>query len=105
MIILLAICALLGADRAAPPDCLSCHQLPWSHPLGQYGGEGLRPLDRLRPQIVLSEGSVTCTTCHDGASTQKDKLAIYPVKNLCLACHDYGTSPADYAAFPAEVQP
>jgi predicted CXXCH cytochrome family protein len=108
-------CGLDTADRqtATVDSCSACHQSD-GHPVGMHyasvAQEGnpaaLRPLSQLVPQIVLdSEGRISCTTCHDGASTRPHKTALDSRKMLCLACHDFGSSEQDYAAFPPGEDP
>ena len=119
-------CGLLCGERAAQTTdgCLACHAqsvderrqvsaIPPSH-AGSHPVEvsyaaaaqgrnptGLRAPESLRREIALDPaGNVTCTTCHDGRSVQKDHLAVANPKLLCLACHDYGTFPSDLATYP-----
>jgi predicted CXXCH cytochrome family protein len=84
-----------GAERASTPaaTCLECHE-------GHAGGHRididyaaaaaenprLAPLERLPPEVPLVDGRVSCTSCHDGASTIGALLAL-PPKQLCLSCH------------------
>jgi hypothetical protein len=44
----------------------------------------LKPLSRGSP-VVLCNGRVTCTSCHDGASALPKKVAAVDV---CTVCHD-----------------
>ena len=104
-----AACVLDTADRARTPSsaCTACHQHQ-GHPTGMnYAAAAydertqLRPALHLPRQVVLGQaGEVTCTTCHDGRSVREHKTALDGNKALCLACHDYGTSAQDFAAFP-----
>ena len=104
-------CGLSAADRRVTSSlaCLACHDgsvqgpIPIgsghtrprrdAHPVGMlYEGARrmkLRPLASLPPAIVLVEGRVVCTTCHDGEASGRGKLAIEqgPSSRLCLACH------------------
>ena len=38
------------------------------------------------PPLVLPDGRVTCTTCHDAKPALKGWIAL-PNKELCLSCH------------------
>jgi predicted CXXCH cytochrome family protein len=84
-----------GKERATTPVavCLECHgDMAHGHPTEiRYSDAVLenRELARpetLPPQLPLVDGKVACTTCHDGASTEKKYLAL-PQRQLCLACH------------------
>lgn len=39
-----------------------------------------------QPDLVMPEGKLTCTTCHDAEPGLKDWIAK-PNKQLCLSCH------------------
>jgi predicted CXXCH cytochrome family protein len=103
-------CALpyTGRARASASNCLVCHTLGGDaaglimkrHASGDHnsgvayasaqrrGALRLRPVDQLPPQIVLVEGQITCTTCHDGASTEHRRLATPGgMAGLCVSCH------------------
>lgn len=107
-------CTLGEVDRAktSAASCTSCHQ-HGGHPVGMsYAAAAADPRNQLRPQHQLARqvvlgpaGEVTCTTCHDAAAGRKHKTALDSRKMLCLACHDVGTSPVDYAAFPPGQKP
>jgi predicted CXXCH cytochrome family protein len=60
------------------------------HPLDvRYAPAWLTRRD-LRPMIpaaiVLADGRITCTSCHDGASPYRRKIAV-PPGELCTSCH------------------
>jgi len=102
-----ARCALLtpGAETSPVAACLACHAGSGSgHPVGMaYGPAAYRVGPRLRPAadvvragVFLPEGELRCTTCHDGRSQVRFRLALPPgtpasaragTKPLCLACH------------------
>jgi len=80
--------------------CLSCHDgsvarevlRHASHPVevsyadAWLGGRaGLR--SALPDALVLSDGLMTCATCHDGASLHPSRIAVEPGA-LCTECHD-----------------
>jgi predicted CXXCH cytochrome family protein len=118
-------CGLQAGRDQDSQSCLACHSLSQDGrgrsvgPIPQHGGshpvdvsyaraaEGmnpsaLRPISELRHEVRLdAAGNVTCTSCHDGASAQKDKLAVSKSKHLCLACHDYASSKEDAEALAA----
>lgn len=105
-------CALgrVGRLEATTRTCLSCHDGltasgveyatgrggHGSHPVDvDYGQAAMRPRARFRPQaslpasVVLPGGRVTCTSCHDGASSEKSHTAMPMDRSrLCLSCHD-----------------
>jgi predicted CXXCH cytochrome family protein len=102
-------CGLSGAIRmlTGSMTCVSCHDgtaataislvrtpdgAAASHPVGiDYADAALRhpgkytPAANLPPEIVLVAGKVECTSCHDGRSPQRFKLAGQ--RELCLGCH------------------
>jgi hypothetical protein len=100
-------CALpLVQDRAATPSsaCMTCHD--GSKAVDARTGHrydieyrsafdsGLRPNpEQFNPKIVLSNGRVTCLTCHDPTSPADFHLAGPlggPVKQrMCVACHPH----------------
>ena len=102
-----ATCALLtpGAEASPVETCLACHEGSGSgHPVGMaYGPAAYRVGPRLRPAaevvragVFLPEGELRCTTCHDGRSQVRFRIALPPgtpasarggTKPLCLACH------------------
>jgi hypothetical protein len=78
-----------GSDAAPARDCASCHgraDAGMNHPVDlDYRGAQLRPGSHLRPLeevvrrgVLLPDGEVRCTTCHDGRSPWKYRLAIPP---------------------------
>jgi hypothetical protein len=87
-------CLLPGSSGTvvATRDCVNCHaghDGHRSHPVDvdhesarfrtRGSGPGLRPAaEVVKAGVFLSEGKVTCLTCHDGASPWKYKLAIPP---------------------------
>ncbi len=99
------LCALAGAarERTASVSCLSCHDGTVGasigvghgyHPVGtdyfraRYGRPAavLRP--DLPPALVLVDGKVECTTCHDGASRERSLTALPMSRSaLCFGCH------------------
>jgi hypothetical protein len=63
-----------------------------SHPVGiDYAEAASRhpneyaPASQLPPEIVLVGGKVECTSCHDGASSLRFKVAGN--KEMCESCH------------------
>ena len=99
-------CELARVDRARTPAraCLSCHDgsvaassipaptLGTSHPVGiDYAAARARAPDRyaaaLPADLPLVDGRIACTTCHDGAATDRYRLARPATGPLCLACH------------------
>jgi hypothetical protein len=97
-------CLLRFARRSTTPAsrCLACHDgsaaRPFdhlsngSHPVGVSYDAGsarialLRPRAMLPAQVVLVDGEVACTTCHDGRSATPHRVAL-SVGELCTACH------------------
>jgi predicted CXXCH cytochrome family protein len=102
-------CLLRWARRSTTPAtrCLQCHDgsaakpidhlgggpsSRGSHPVGVAYAVGLARIPHLRPQgslpaeIVLVNGELACTSCHDGRSSAPHKVAM-PVGRLCTACH------------------
>ena len=91
--------------------CLGCHDgtvareaLPVSRTgaeLAPVGGRGhpvdvpypvwnarFRPAAALDPRLVLSDGCVSCVTCHGGADASKKRLSVPNDRSaLCLCCH------------------
>jgi predicted CXXCH cytochrome family protein len=102
------ICELRGADRARTPSyrCIACHDgtaaqtvtftsrgnASGSHPVGVYYDMAARPFARLKPRaaipttVPLVDGRVECTSCHDGASPRRGRVA--DERDLCTVCHD-----------------
>jgi predicted CXXCH cytochrome family protein len=103
-------CGLAKADRARTPStaCLSCHDgtatptLAFANRHGGPGG-GAHPVDTdyfaasmgnrrlaqpfdLPRAVVLVDGRVACTSCHDGMSTNAARVAGELV-SLCTSCH------------------
>ena len=47
-----------------------------------------RPAASLDPRLVLSDGCVSCVTCHGGADPAKKRLSVPNDRSaLCLCCH------------------
>ncbi|HEY6909672.1 MAG TPA: hypothetical protein VI356_09905 [Myxococcales bacterium] len=76
-----------GADAVPAQTCVSCHRgdTPGNHPVGvnyaaaQAGSDGLRPAaEVIRRGVHLPDGEVRCTTCHDGNSPWKHRIALPP---------------------------
>lgn len=84
-------------------DCTACHQR-----IGALGHAShrvdvefaqvwaarqsdFRPPSSLPPEVVLVNGRVVCTTCHDPASQLPMSLAlpVDPKPRLCLSCHRF----------------
>jgi predicted CXXCH cytochrome family protein len=102
------ICELRGADRARTPShrCTACHDgtaatsvafstrgnAGGSHPVGVDYDGAARPFARLKPRaavpptVPLVDGRVECTSCHDGASPRRARVANE--RDLCIVCHD-----------------
>jgi hypothetical protein len=86
--------------RASSAECLSCHDGTCA---SAVSGERSHPVERLyaigwvarsaslRPipdrAIALSEGRVTCASCHDGGATLPHRTAL-PQDRLCQGCHE-----------------
>ncbi len=79
-------CALFrpGSESAPSAGCLSCHldhSGTGNHPVDvayPFAGDALlRPADEvLRRGVRLTDGEVRCTTCHDGRSPWKYRIAL-----------------------------
>lgn len=106
------VCTLARIDRARTPSsyCLGCHdgtiapsvtrfseiRHDRSHPVGtdyaaiQATGFGaLRPPAELDPALVLVDGKLECTTCHDGDAPSPSHTALPMNRSaMCLGCHD-----------------
>jgi predicted CXXCH cytochrome family protein len=96
-------CGLDEAVRSltSSRSCITCHDGTAaspislgrnSHPVGidyataANGSPGrYASISQLPPAVVLVGGKVECTSCHDGASRRRFKLA--GGKDLCLGCH------------------
>ena len=103
------VCTLSSADRAATDSfkCLSCHDgtvaksVVGSDPHGEqhpveidYAPRAAQGYGRLVPRpppaLVLTNGKVTCMTCHDGSSSEPHHTAMSMSGSaMCLACHAY----------------
>jgi predicted CXXCH cytochrome family protein len=107
-----SLCELQQADRAraGARGCLACHdgsiasgQMARAH----EGGSGAHPVDvdyhlsharrpdafhapaALPANLRLVDGKVTCTTCHDGSSSERGKPAVTMRGSaMCFSCHD-----------------
>jgi predicted CXXCH cytochrome family protein len=103
-------CELRTADRAATPAaaCLACHdgsvgtgvsfqmramnRPGFDHPVDvDYARAALRdrrllPPALLPPDVVLVNGRVACTTCHDGGGTERGHT-VRGREDLCRSCH------------------
>ena len=84
-------CALLlaGSDTLPTTDCVNCHRSAMgshSHPVDtDYAYASSRPRSGLRPMadvvkrgLLLVDGKISCTTCHDSRSPWKYRLALPP---------------------------
>jgi predicted CXXCH cytochrome family protein len=96
-------------SRTTSRECLGCHdgsvaaprvELPGCHPVdvgyeaARLAGRGaLRPVVETPDALVLFAGTtVTCTTCHDGASPWPSHVAVTLERSgLCLGCHARGS--------------
>lgn len=101
-----ALCELERVDRASTPSrfCMSCHdgsvvaaggsRRPGEHPVGlHYASAWARRPFALRgapaAALVLVEGRVECTTCHDGLSRERFRTALPMARSgLCTSCHE-----------------
>lgn len=104
------VCELARVDRARTPSlrCVACHDGSsgravtigpaggghGDHPVEiDYGSVAARkpgryvPLARLPADVPLVDGKVACTSCHDGASRHRGRVALGGSR-LCQACHD-----------------
>jgi predicted CXXCH cytochrome family protein len=104
-------CGLAGVvrSRTTSRECVGCHdgsvaaprvELPGCHPIevgyeaARLAGRGaLRPVVETPDALVLYAGTtVTCTTCHDGASPWPAHVAVTLERSrLCLGCHARGS--------------
>lgn len=92
----------LAAERVSS-ECLSCHDdiddpndnsHSGSHAIGityadhAADNEKLRPVIDLPPELILSEGVVTCATCH-GLEPHDGQLLVINNREsaLCNSCH------------------
>lgn len=109
-------CALDGTDRATTPvrACTGCHgphgvgfALAATHPVdvdyaaaaaASTGDRALRTASTLPRDLVLVDGVVTCTTCHDARSRLPFRLARSGARALCVACHVVGEDASDPVA-------
>lgn len=101
-----AVCIAVAASPEAEQissECLSCHEdivalngssHSVSHVIGivyadhAASDEKLRPLTELPRELVLSEGVVTCITCHGPEPHDGQALVINNRESqLCSACH------------------
>ncbi len=80
-------------DQTNSTFCLSCHDgsagegIGESHPVEMPYPSGLPDYNPLPMQLLLVNGNVACTTCHDASSGVKPWLAV-PAEGLCQACHN-----------------
>lgn len=105
-----SVCELQGAARARTPStaCMACHdgaagpgvsfvmragnQPGFDHPVEiDYAQASARdprlvPPSGLPPELVLVQGRLACTTCHDGASSEPRRVAGRAM-DLCTSCH------------------
>jgi len=103
-------CVLPTVDRARTRSavCLTCHDGTVGATMHAVAGEleghpiertyegvllasgRLRARADLPAQLVLPEGVVACTTCHDGGAPAPSRLAVPMTGSaLCLSCHPY----------------
>lgn len=103
------VCELGRADRGRTPAvrCMGCHDGSagpgvefrmraggpgFDHPVDvDYGSAALRDPRlvagaQLPRELVLVDGRVACTTCHDGASTERAHV-VRSKQELCITCH------------------
>ena len=79
-----------SSNSATTQDCTACHvgfQRRHSHPVDVFQdsarSRSLRPAaDVVKRGVFLSDGKVTCLSCHDGNSPWKAKLALPPDAGL-----------------------
>jgi predicted CXXCH cytochrome family protein len=110
-------CALGRVSRrsATTATCLSCHDglsasgigysspgvagarfAHGSHPVDvDYNRASMKPQAQYRPlsalpsSLVLTDGKVTCVTCHDGSSSEPAHTSLPMDRSrLCFGCHD-----------------
>ncbi|HEY3448489.1 MAG TPA: cytochrome c3 family protein [Myxococcales bacterium] len=104
------LCELSRVDRTKTHSftCLACHDGSIATSLHTNLGDGSHPVERdyreaaadparrltpvsqLSRRLVLVDGLVTCTTCHDPKSSRPSHLAM-PMEGsaMCMACHRY----------------
>jgi predicted CXXCH cytochrome family protein len=75
------------ADSRFPSP--GCHSIDVDYESARRAGRTLRPLRKTPREIVLVGGTtVSCTSCHDPASTRPHHMALPLARNaLCLGCH------------------
>ena len=102
-------CELPRVDRqrATARDCMGCHDgsagaavsfqmardgRGMDHPVdvdyASFAGarpDQYHPASTLPREVPLPRGRIECTTCHDGAS--RDRKRVAAVRDLCTACH------------------
>ena len=105
------ICLLrwVARDKASSFRCMQCHdgtlaaavshkitvKAESSHPIEvgyatALSRQVVRPVGQLPKAIVLVDGKVTCTSCHDGRSREPARVAMSMKRSgLCFACHPY----------------
>ena len=95
-------CALAVVDRktTSSSKCLGCHDGSVSklipthsgvdvHPSGRvYPANGAyHPASTLGPEVVLVNGRLECTSCHDGAAKTRNHVVQPARVHLCQVCH------------------
>lgn len=95
-------CTLAEVKRSTTPShaCLPCHDgtVATSRHSGHIGAAyfekaasgaySLRASGPVAP-VLLVEGRVECTSCHDGRSAERHALALPMARSaLCTACHE-----------------
>jgi predicted CXXCH cytochrome family protein len=74
---------------ARPHDRTGAHPLDVHYAEAQARRPGLRPPAALAGELVLVDGKVACTTCHDPRSLEHGRTALPMSRSaMCFACHD-----------------
>lgn len=73
-----------GGRVVAPPS--ASHPVDVAYPAHR---KGFRPLSEVERALPLTEGRVTCETCHSGDPSSPAQLTVPNTRSrLCLTCHD-----------------
>jgi hypothetical protein len=95
-----------GLFEPTAQGCLSCHKAEGhvfdvDYASAAAGNPMLRPADEVvRRGVLLPDGQVRCTTCHDARSPWKDRIALPPGSKVMP-----GVNPFDKATFDGPPRP
>jgi len=76
---------MLALKEPVTQLCISCH--PDRKGSAEHKVDIVAPLPV--PGLPLTEGKVTCITCHDPHSNNNGMMLRISTEKLCLACHKY----------------